>query len=272
MSSQQIISGRPWRRPNRSQPRRIQSVGRALDIVFAIVRANQPLSSREVSSRLGLDRTTAYRLMVTLTASSLLRFDPATRKYRLGVGALEVGAAYLRSQIENRVVEQIIGELVAEVRHTVSLGALVDSEVVVTIAREANEMLTVTSRAGDRHPAHTSAIGKLFLAERSDSEVRSFLEMTGMRRLTPSTITSPGAFLREVAQVRARGIAFSREEIRVGVSSLAVPVRRPDGLLVAGLVVAVPAQFATNEAFTRLLPSLRRAARRIDASAVIQSL
>jgi IclR family acetate operon transcriptional repressor len=241
-----------------------------MDILFTIARASRPLSPSETAARLGLERTTVHRLMVTMAASRLLRFDPATRKYRMGVGAFELGTAYLRAQIEDRVVERIVAELADELDFTVSLGALVDQDVIIMVAREAGEVLTVNSRAGDRLPAHASAIGKLFLAERSDAEIRRFLEATGMPRLTPHTITSVGGFLQEIAQARAAGVAYARQEAMIGVSSMAVPVRRADGLLVAGLVVAPPAQFATDDAFARLLPPLRRAARRIEAAAVVQ--
>lgn len=260
----------PMRRPRSSPTRRIQSVGRAVDILFALARARAPQSPSEVAATLGLERTTAHRLMVTLAAERLLRFDAATRKYRVGPGALELGAAYLRGQILDRVVERIVHGLADELHQTVSLGALVDDDVIILVAREAEEMLTVTSRPGDRLPPHAAAIGKLFLAERPEAEVRAFLARTGMPRLTPRTITTPAAFLAELAQVRAQGIAYAREEARVGVSSMAVPVRRADGQIAAALVVALPAQFATAEMFERLLPPLRRAAKQIEAAGVVQ--
>lgn len=250
--------------------RRIQSVGRATDILFTIAHARQPMSSSEVAARLGLERTTVHRLMVTLAASRLLRFDPETRKYRIGAGAFELGSAFLRGQVDDRVVERIVADLAAEVHHTVSLGALGGDDVVILIAREADELLSVNSRPGERLPAHASAIGKLFLAERADADVRQFLASTGMARLTPHTIASAGAFLEELAAVRANGVAFARQEARLGVSSMAVPVRRTDGELVAGLVLAPPAQFASDEVFERLLPALRRAAKRIEAAGVVQ--
>jgi len=258
------------RKPRSSPTRRIQSVGRAIDILFELARTREPQSPSEVAAQLGLERTTVHRLMVTLAASHLLQFDPETRKYRIGAGALELGAAYLRGQIHDRVVERIVAALADEVRQTVSVGALVDDEVIILVAREAEEMLTVTSHPGDRLPAHAAAIGKLFLAERPEGAVRQFLARTGMTRLTPQTITTPAAFLTELAQVRAEGIAYAREEARVGISSMAVPVRRADGQLVAALVVAVPAQFATAEMFETLRPRLRRAVKQIEAAGVVQ--
>ena len=249
--------------------RRIQSVDRAIDILDLVARSKQPLSASAVAMQLGLERTTVYRLMATLAASRLLRFDPERRKYRIGIGAFELGTAYLHAQMEDRIVERIVDDLVAELKHTVSLGALVDDEVVIMVARQSDQIVTINSRSGDRIAPHASSIGKLFLAERSDAEVRAFLHRVGMPRLTPHTITSVRAYLTELQEVRAQGVAYAREEAMLGVTSMAVPVRTARGEIAAALVVAPPAQFATPEAMASMLPPLRSAAARIEAAGIV---
>ena len=240
-----------------------------MDILVLVARSKQPLSASEAAGRLRLERTTVHRLMATMAASRLLRFDPERRKYRIGIGAFELGTAYLHAQMEDRVVERIVGELADELHHTVSLGALVDGEVVIMVARQSDQIVTINSRSGDRLAPHVSSIGKLFLAERSDPEVRAFLTRVGMPKLTPHTITTVRAFLNELQEVRARGVAYAREEARLGVTSMAVPVRTARGEIAAGLVVAPPAQFATAEALASMLPPLRRAAAKIEAAGVV---
>jgi IclR family acetate operon transcriptional repressor len=207
--------------------------------------------------------------MATLAASHLLRFDPERRKYRIGVGAFELGSAYLHAQMEDRVVERIMDELVRQVNHTVSLGALVDDEVVIMLARQGDQIVTINARAGDRLAPHVSSIAKLFLAEWTDAQVRAFLGRVGMPRLTPHTITTVRAFLNELQEVRAQAVAYAREEAQLGVTSMGVPVRTPNGEIAAALVVAPPAQFATPEALASMLPPLRRAAAQIEAAGVI---
>lgn len=219
--------------------------------------------------QLGLERTTVHRLMATLAASQLLRFDPERRKYRIGIGAFELGTAYLHGQMEDRVVERIMEDLVAEVRQTASLGALVGDEVVIMVARQSDEIVKVNSRSGLRIAPHASAIGKLFLAERSDVDVRTFLDRVGMPRLTPHTITTVRAYLSELRDIRAQGVAYAREEAMLGVTAMGVPVRTAGGEIAGGLVVAPPAQFATPETLASTLPPLRRAAARIEAAGVV---
>lgn len=244
---------------------------RAVDILLTVARSRQPLSASEVALRLRLERTTVHRLMATLAASHLLAFDPERRKYRIGSGAFELGTAYLRGQIDDRVVERIMDDLAAEVGHTVALGALTNGEVVILLARQGGHTLLTNARPGDRLAAYATAIGKLFLAELPDAEVRRFIGRNGLRRLTPRTIPSLKALLRQLAAVRREGVAYAHEEATVGVSSIGVAVRRPDGRIAAGLVVAPPAQLATSEALAAMLPALRRAAARIEAAGVLQA-
>jgi IclR family pca regulon transcriptional regulator len=207
--------------------------------------------------------------MATLAAAHLLRFDPERRKYRIGVGAFELGSAYLHAQMEDRVVERIMDDLVRQVNHTVSLGALIDDEVVIMLARQGDQIVTINARAGDRLAPHVSSIAKLFLAERTDAQIRAFLGRVGLPRLTPHTITTVRTFLNELQEVRAHGVAYAREEAQLGVISMAVPVRTARGEIAAALVVAPPAQFATPEALASMLPPLRRAAAQIEAAGVI---
>lgn len=258
-------------RNTRAAPRRIQSVDRAVDILFTVARSRQPLSASEAALRLRLERTTVHRLMATLAASHLLAFDPERRKYRIGPGSFELGSAYLRGQIEDRVVERIMDDLAREVGHTVALGALVNGEVVILLARQGAHVLLTNARPGDRLAAHATSIGKLFLAELPDAGVRQVLQKTGLPRLTPRTITGIKPLLSQLAAVRREGVAYAHEEVTIGVSSVGVAVRRPDGRIAAGLVVAPPAQLATPEALAAMIPALRKAAARIETAGGLQT-
>jgi IclR family acetate operon transcriptional repressor len=87
-------------------------------------------------------------------------------------------------------------------------------------------------------PAHSTAVGKVLLADRPDAA--AILERTGMPRRTDRTITSVSEMLAELERVRERGYALDLGEEETGVHCLAVPVR--DGQrVVAGMSVSGPA-------------------------------
>ena len=59
-------------------------------------------------------------------------------------------------------------------------------------------------------------------------------------RLTPKTITVRARLEEELADVRLRGYAVTNEELEVGLSALAAPVRRRDGAVIAAISVSGP--------------------------------
>jgi DNA-binding IclR family transcriptional regulator len=93
------------------------------------------------------------------------------------------------------------------------------------------------TRMGGRWPAHCTGIGKAILAFSDAAVVEALLE-NELARLSERTISTPGTFVRELARIRERGIAYDLEESRAGVACVASPVFGHTGEVVAGLSVS----------------------------------
>ena len=82
--------------------------------------------------------------------------------------------------------------------------------------------------------AHALAMGKVVLARLRPAALARYIG-TGLTRYTPSTITSPEALTRELADVRANGYAVEREEFDADFCCVAAPIldehRRLAGIL-----------------------------------------
>ena len=94
----------------------------------------------------------------------------------------------------------------------------------------------VRSRRGGRLPLHATGVGKVLLAYAPDSLVQEVIE-AGLERFTPHTIVAPGHLRRALAEVRRSGIAYGREELDLGLLSVASPVTDASGSVVAALSV-----------------------------------
>jgi DNA-binding IclR family transcriptional regulator len=87
---------------------------------------------------------------------------------------------------------------------------------------------------GGRAPAHAVGLGKAMLAWVPPEEADTLLE-GGMKARTHNTITDLLVMHQELRRIRSRhGLAFERDEYAAGVSSVAVAVRGPEGV-VAGI-------------------------------------
>jgi DNA-binding IclR family transcriptional regulator len=84
-------------------------------------------------------------------------------------------------------------------------------------------------------PTHTSALGKVFIAWAGLD-----LPESGLARFTPKTITTRAGLQRDAAAARARGYAFTIDELEDGLTGVAVPVLDPRGEVIAALGISGP--------------------------------
>src|SRR6202022_3839551 len=91
----------------------IQSVERAALILKALTTDTGRLGVTELAERLGLAKGTVHGLLRTLEAHELVEQDPETEKYRLGVGALQLGNAFLENN-ELRGRSLLLGDSLAK--------------------------------------------------------------------------------------------------------------------------------------------------------------
>ena len=73
----------------------IQSVERAAAILAALGSGTPRLGVTEIAERVGLAKPTIHGLLRALVAHDLVAQDPASGKYSLGAGVLQLGNAYL---------------------------------------------------------------------------------------------------------------------------------------------------------------------------------
>ena len=103
----------------------------------------------------------------------------------------------------------------------------------------------MSSRVGDRAPAHCTGLGKVLLAQESEDVLRGYFK-SGLRAYTPRTITRMDVLLPRLSRVRQEGFALDDEEHEEGVVCVAAPVfdsRR----VVAAISVAGPADRIRQE-------------------------
>jgi IclR family KDG regulon transcriptional repressor len=242
----------------------LATVGRALDVLELVAGWGGAISLGEVSTRLGMNRSTAHRLLVTLRQRGFLRQLPDRGSYVVGIRSFEVGAAFL-AQTSLRSASLPEMERLSEVtQETIHLVTLEGMEVVYLEKINSPRPYSVSTRVGSRSPAHCTAVGKAILAFLDQSRLDELLTQP-LERYTPRTICDPEALKDELARVRSQGYAVDHEEIEPNLCCLAAAIfdngREPAG----AIGIAGPA--------ARLLPRMevdreqvRAAANRISAA------
>jgi DNA-binding IclR family transcriptional regulator len=218
-----------------------QAVDRAAQLLTRVVEADRPVSFTALFAESGLSRSTTSRLLAALEANHLVERD-ATGAYSSGaLFALYAARHDPWSQVA-RLAEPILRSVSAETSETVNLG-IPRGETVVQIAQvDSTYVLGARDWLRITVPAHCSALGKVLYAFGALPMPRGRLE-----QLTPHSLGTAEALERDVAEIRRRGYALTREELEIGLNAAAVPVRGSDGEVIAALGVSGPsARLGTN--------------------------
>jgi IclR family transcriptional regulator, acetate operon repressor len=232
----------------------VQSVDRALLVLEALARAERTVGVVELAELTGLPQGTAHRLLRSLQARGYVRRD-GSRKYGLGTAALTLGDAAQRSLA--RSARPFLVELVEVSGETANLAVLEGDEVVYIAQVSSPHTLRMFAEVGRHVPAHSTAVGKVLLADLPRDRAVALLRRAGLARRTRGTITDLEALLAELELTRERGWGVDEEEQEVGVRCVAVPVGRR-GQVVAAMSVSGPSERFAGADDARLVAGLRR--------------
>ncbi len=257
---------RPMRKPlpKSGNENGARSVLRALAIVDLLGRAGEELGVTEISNRLGLHKSTVFRLLTTLAAAGYVRQESPLGKYRLGMRLAELGMIAL-SQIDLRSeARPFLRDLMEATGETVHLG-IVDGDQVVYIDKiESRQILTMKSTIGSRAPAHCTALGKVLMAFLPDEDLDALLARRDLARLTANTIAQPAGLREHLVRIREQGYAIDDEEHEPGIRCIAAPIRDHTSRVVAAVSVSGPSVRITREAMERIIPRVIEAGNEIS--------
>lgn len=192
------------------------------------------LTLAQIVRRTGLPRSSAHRMLERLVKLRWLR--RSGRDYELGMRLVELGSLAVHQDRLHRTATPLLHDLHRATGLVVHL-AVLDGADVVYLEKIGDRMAAaVPTRVGGRQPAHCAAVGKAMLAYRDD-HARADVDLTS--RKTRYSIGTPAQLSAELGRVRARGVAFDREESLPGFGCVAAPIGAP-GDAVAAVSVCGP--------------------------------
>ena len=251
------------RRKSRPGPQ-AQTVDRAVRILKLIAQNNGEMGVNQIAEALGVYPSVASRLVTTLEYHNLLRQNPQTLKYSLGLGLVELSTTALSSIELYEVSRPVLEELNAETGETVFLMVLDRGEGVYIRKIDSRQKLAIRSEVGRREPAHASAVGKALLAYLPEAEVEEIVARVGLPKMTENTITDLATLKAHLAEVRRRGFAIDNEEGELGIRCIGAPIFDHRGHPVASVSISAPASRVSLEQLLGWSDLLLSGARRIS--------
>jgi DNA-binding IclR family transcriptional regulator len=230
----------------------VQSVDRAVSILEILARSGD-VGVTELAQELGVHKSTAFRLVAALERRDLVEQNSGRGKYRLGPGILRLaGASTSRRDVvqESRVVSRALAQRTGE---TVNLAVLSDGAALYMDQVAGSSALQPHNWVGQRIPLHATSNGKVLLSALERAEVSR--QVPVLQPYTARTITTTKALHKELDEVRSRGYAIAVDELEIGLTAVAAPVRDGHGDVLASMSVSGP----TFRLDARRLPDLAQA-------------
>jgi DNA-binding IclR family transcriptional regulator len=213
----------------------VGSVARAIALLDAVAESDGGARVNELARRIGVNPSTASRLLSTLEAGGLVERTPGG-PYRLGLKLVALSDRVLAQLDVREQARSWLTWLVQETGETATLSVPGGGEAITVDFVPSPSSVVSLARLGRPSVAHATAAGKVMLAfgapARPNEELTAFTERT---------ITDAAALNRELEQVRSAGMAEAVGEREPDLNALAAPVLGRGGELVAILGLQGPA-------------------------------
>jgi len=236
----------------------VQSVDRAVTVLEILAREGEA-GVTEIAVELGVHKSTAFRLVTALENRGLVAQHMDRGKYRLGVGILRLaGATTARLDLvqESRPVCE---RLAQEVGETINVAVLADGYALYLDQVAGPSALQTRNWVGQRLDLHATSNGKVLLAYVPDVPVGEPLE-----RYTEHTVVDAADLEKQLDEVRRRGYAITVDELEIGLTAVAAPIRNLDGRVIAALSASGPSFRLAGERLAATIDAVCTAADEIS--------
>jgi len=217
----------------------VKSLKRAFDILDLFQEKSFELGVSDISRMLNMNKSTVSRLMANLETAGYLSKSPANRKYRLGRKVAQLAFVFFANIDLKSIVMPHIKELNQKTNELIVIHVLEgDGRYNIAFIESNNPVRRVMGTERSLGPLHAGAPGKLLLAYLPDEKIDQIIRRTGLPRYTDNTITRKEDLLKEIKDIREKGIAKSNGEHIEMLSTVAAPIRNYTGQVIAALSVS----------------------------------
>lgn len=239
----------------------VPGLQRGLQILQTFTRDRQTQTVAEMAKRVGIGRSTAFRIVYTLEATGFLRRMPETHRYQLGSRVLELGHSFLAGKDLVEVASPILQRLRDDTDTSTHLAVREGRDVVYVVRFQGNTSLISAMSVGSRLPAHASAPGRVLLTGLPLSEVVALYDGYTFESYTDQTPTGIGGLVSLVEQDRGQPSVVSWGFYDPNVASIAAPILNSTRKMEAAISVSCPINtYKRTEFETRVRAKVEEAA------------
>jgi len=243
----------------------VTSVERALTVLELLAEKRQGMTASDLSRRARIPKSSLSYLLRTLVARGYVRRDAETNQHTLGIRMLSLSGQAMQGMELREVALPHLRHITEKTGLGSHLAVLDHNDAVYIERVESPGFIKMATWVGRRMTPHVTAVGKALICELDRSELLEIMASHPTKVVGPKTITSLPRLLRELEEVRERGVAIDDEEHAARVRCLAAPVYAASGEVIAALGVSGTVGQISDELLTKFGIILRSAALKLSA-------
>jgi len=219
----------------------------------------------EICKELGINKSTAFRLLSTLETLGYVERDLETERYRLGLKILTLSTILLEGIELRAQASPFLNDLMIKTNHAVHLAILDQKawEVVYIDKVDSPHPVRMYTYVGIRFPANCTSVGKAILAYLPQHLVSSYLK-NNLPSQTPKSIISSEKLLLEFEQIRAKGYAVDNEENALGIHCIGAPIFDHKGRAIASISISSASAYLSQKEIPKIASHVVEASQQIS--------
>ena len=219
----------------KTKPPTIKALQKGLHILRKFAYEKENWGPRELGKSLGISKSSALRVLQTLTDENFLSAEKANGRYRIGPELWRMGAVLNRKINLVTISEPILRKYVSEINETMYLFTYSKKQLTFDMTVECSHPLRYHLKIGVPYDIQKGAAGKVILAGLASEKADTvFAELKKDREINVDELRQ------QIRTVRAKGYSFTVGERVKGIVGFAAPIHGPNDIFLGGILVTIP--------------------------------
>lgn len=228
---------------------------------------NGAMGLQELSTELGLNKSTVHRILNSLICMDYVRQDTDSSKYSLSFKICSLSNQILEKNSMIDIARPYIKALSTQSGETVHLVQLdgINATYIDKVEASQNSVRMI-SMVGKSIPLYCSGVGKAMLADMPDEKIESIWKRSSIRQLTEHTITRYVDFINLIKEVRKNGYAMDNEENEAGVRCIAAALKDYNGKSTYAVSISAPKDRMNDDRIQELKEMILNTKQQIESN------
>lgn len=200
------------------------SLLRGLKILEAFGAGRAEMTLSQIADEISVTSSAAFRFVYTLEQEGYLIKDEKSRSFRLAPRVMELGYSYIKSLDLGDVAAVHARNLRDTSGFSVHVSVLENTEAVYIYRAMSPSPMVSNIPVGSRLPAFATSMGRVMLADLTETELKRRFHDYAFEKFTDGTIESFAELKSALAEDRKKGYVAQASQLAEGTVAIAAPI------------------------------------------------